>query len=435
MIDQPQPHLLPLGEALRSGALSLSAYLDQLEARFAAREPEVLAFVPETGRFERLRREAAALETRYPDPATRPPLFGLPVGVKDIFHADGFVTQAGSRVPPDLLAGPEATSVSQLKAAGALIMGKTVTTEFAYFGPGPTRNPHHPAHTPGGSSSGSAAAVGAGMCPLAVGTQTIGSIVRPAAFCGVVGFKPSYERISREGVIPLAPAVDHIGVFTADVAGAALVAGVLCQGWNIGTLRVTTERPVLGVPEGPYLAQASAEGLAHFQAVQTKLTQAGFEIKAVPALADFDTIYAEHNLLVAAEAAQTHQSWFSDFSGLYHPKTADLIERGQQVSAEALEAARAGRGQLRRVLAEVMREYKISAWLAPSAPGPAPATLESTGNPVMNLPWTYAGLPAINLPAGANDNGLPLGVQVVGGWQEDEQLLGWASQLEPVVRA
>ena len=193
------PEILPdLAAALRSGALPLADYLTEIEARVAAREPAVLALMAEPARWERLRAAAAELQARYPDPARRPPLYGVLVGVKDIFHVAGLPTTGGSRLPPQVLAGPEAESVARLTAAGALILGKTVSTEFAYFGPGPTRNPRSPAgtpHTPGGSSSGSAAAVAAGLVPLALGTQTIGSIVRPASFCGVVGFKPTYERV------------------------------------------------------------------------------------------------------------------------------------------------------------------------------------------------------------------------------------------------
>jgi Asp-tRNA(Asn)/Glu-tRNA(Gln) amidotransferase A subunit family amidase len=320
MMTHPVPtHLAELLPVLRSGTLSLSSYLDHLESHFAATEPVVRAFISEPRRFERLRQEAADLAARYPEPAARPPLYGVPLGVKDIFHVTGFLTQAGSRVPPDILAGAEAKAVSQLKEAGALILGKTVTTEFAYFAPGPTRNPYNPNHTPGGSSSGSAAAVGAGLCPLALGTQTIGSIVRPAAFCGVVGFKPSYGRISAEGVIPLSPAVDHIGFFSPDVAGAQVVAALLCADWSTDV--PTDERPVLGIPEGPYLEKASPEGLAHFRGIQEKLVQAGFEVRPVEIMADFAEIYARHNALVAAEAAQVHQQWYGDLAGLYHPKT------------------------------------------------------------------------------------------------------------------
>ena len=225
-------HSIPTTNLKHLNESALLAYLGDLEARFEKREPDVLAYVPEDRRFERLQREARALLVEYPEAAKRPKLFGVPVGVKDIFHVDGFVTRAGSEVPVALLQGTEAESVRRLKEAGALIMGKTVTTEFAYFAPGPTRNPHNPAHTPGGSSSGSAAAVGAGLCPLALGTQTIGSITRPAAFSGVVGYKPTYDRISRAGVVPLSPSVDHIGVFGRDVNWVASAAAVLVEAWD-----------------------------------------------------------------------------------------------------------------------------------------------------------------------------------------------------------
>jgi Asp-tRNA(Asn)/Glu-tRNA(Gln) amidotransferase A subunit family amidase len=418
--------------ALRSGTLSLPAYLSQLEGQFAAREAEVQAFIPENGRFARLRQEAAALAARYPDPAGRPPLYGVPVGVKDIFHVDGFVTQAGSRVPPDLLAGPESTAVSRLRAAGALILGKMVTTEFAYFGPGITRNPHNPNHTPGGSSSGSAAAVGAGLAPLTLGTQTVGSIIRPAAFCGVVGFKPSYGRISAAGVIPLSTSVDHIGFFCQDAAGAALVAAVLAQEWQAAKGQ-NLAKPVLGVPEGPYLERTEAEGLAHFRQVQRILTAAGYDLRPVAVMADFEEICHRHNSLVAAEAAVTHRAWFASFSGLYHPKTTELIERGQGISPEQVEQYRAGRAALRQTLETVRAEQGISLWIAPPALGPAPLSLESTGDPVMNLPWSHAGLPALNLPAGRAGNGLPLGLQLIGGWGQDEALLAWAQDIEAIL--
>ena len=214
MNEFPVQPILTLVNALRSGELSLLDYLDELEARFKKLEPSIHAFVPEDNRFDRLRRDARALVDRYPKPLSRPPLFGLPFGIKDIFRVEGFDTRAGSNLPPETFAGREARAVTILKSAGALILGKAVTTEFAYFGPGPSRNPHNLDHSPGGSSSGSAAAVAAGLCPIATGTQTIGSIVRPASFCGIVGFKPSYERISRSGVIPLATWLSPVATWT-----------------------------------------------------------------------------------------------------------------------------------------------------------------------------------------------------------------------------
>ena len=420
------PSLTQLAADLSNGRLPLLTYLDQLEAYFDQREPEVLAFVPENGRFARLRREAQALLAQYPDPARRPPLFGIPIGVKDIFHTAGFVTQAGSRVPASAIQGQEATSVSQLKAVGTLILGKTVTTEFAYFAPGPTRNPHNPAHTPGGSSSGSAAAVGVGLAPLTFGTQTIGSINRPAAFCGVVGYKPTYDRISRAGVIPLSPSVDHIGLFASDVAGCELAASLLCTNWQ----PISANRPTLGIPEGAYLERTSAAGLAHFRATCQRLTEAGFMVKSVPVMADFDDIYTRHNVIVAADAAQVHAHWFAQYGELYHLKTADLIKRGQGITAVSLQTALAGREQLRHELAAAAAAHTVDLWLSPPALGAAPAGLDSTGDPVMNLPWTHAGVPSLTVPAGLDEQGLPMGLQLAAGWQQDELLFGWGKQIE-----
>jgi Asp-tRNA(Asn)/Glu-tRNA(Gln) amidotransferase A subunit family amidase len=405
--------------------------LDRLEALFAAQEPEVRAFLPEAGRFARLRREEAALHIRWPDPARRPPLFGVPVGVKDIFHVDGFETRAGSRLPAEELKGPEAACVTILREAGALILGKTVSTEFAFFAPGPTRNPWNPEHTPGGSSSGSAAAVGAGLCPLALGTQTIGSLLRPAAFCGAVGFKPSYERISREGVIPLAPSLDHVGFFTPDVAGAGRASAVLCRDWRAAK---PARKPRLGVPEGPYLERASGEGLVHFRQVCHRLIDAGFEVEHVPSLPDFGEIAERHFRVTAAEAARVHRDWFARFGDLYAPKTIELIRRGQTVTDDELERDLDGREELRDVLTSLMNDHRLDLWISPPALGAAPRGLDSTGDPVMNIPWSQAGMPAVCLPAGRNAASLPLGLQVAARWWADEVLLTWALDLENALR-
>lgn len=405
--------------------------LKALEAKFEAVNNQIQAFLPEEGRFERLRQEIAALEARYPDPASRPVLYGVLLGVKDIFHVDGLPTYAGSRLPPELLTGPEAECVTQLKEAGALILGKTVTTEFAYFAPGPTRNPHNPNHTPGGSSSGSAAAVAANLCPLALGTQTIGSVLRPASFCGVVGFKPTAERISRAGVIPLSPSLDHVGFFAQDVALAVTTAKILCQNWD--TQKVRSEPPVLGVPVGAYLKRVNQETLDHFEATQKKLEQAGFEICRVEAMPNFEQIVTQHVGLVAGEAALVHQEWFARYADLYHPKTAALIRQGQEISAEQMAHYRTGRKKFRSELTDLMGKWGISAWISPSALGTAPASLDYTGDPIMNLPWTYAGLPAVNLPAGFLKDNLPVGLQLVAGWYQDEKLLAWADQIAEVI--
>lgn len=418
--------LSSLANALRTDERPLLSFIDDLAAYFALREPDVLAFVPENGRFDRLRHDAQILLDYYPDPEKRPPLFGVPIGVKDIFHADGFPTRAGCNLPADVLQGKQAACVSTLKKAGALILGKTVTTEFAYFAPGPTRNPHNPDHTPGGSSSGSAAAVAAGLSPLTFGTQTIGSINRPAAYCGVVGYKPSYDRISKAGVIPLAKSVDHVGLFATDVVGIELAAGLLCNHWQFG---YPGRKPIFGVPEGRYLDYVSPEGHTHFRQVCKKIHDAGFAVKSVLALTDFDEIYERHNHLVAAEAARFHKPWYGKYGRLYHPKTTELIKRGRKISDRQLEKTVAGRAALRDELTQLMNKNGIDIMLSPPATGAAPKGLSSTGNPVMNLPWTHSGLPTLSLPTGFNKDGLPLGIQLTGRWYEDEAMLGWADEI------
>lgn len=428
------PASLPaLADCLRSGALPLSEYIAQLAARFAAREPDVHAFMPEPGRFERLLHAAQQLQARFPNPAARPALFGVAMGIKDIFHVDGFATTGGSRLPVEVLRGTEAPSVTRLKQAGVLMLGKTVSTEFAYFGPGATCNPHSPAgrpHTPGGSSSGSAAAVAAGLAPLTLGTQTIGSIVRPAAYCGVVGFKPSYDRIPRAGVIALAPSLDHVGVFAADLAGVQLAASLLANSWN--TKPAVAHKPVFGIPEGPYLERAAPNMLAHFRATAQKLAAAGCELKHVNVMQDFAALRERHYLITAAEAARVHASWFAQYRDLYHFKTVELLERGAEITDAQLSQALASCSALRTELAQVTEREQIDVWLSPAAQGPAPAGLDSTGDPVMNLPWTHAGLPVLSLPSGTI-NGLPVGLQLTGGWQADELLLKHAVAVEKII--
>lgn len=405
-------------------------YLAELEGRFARLEPQLQAFLSEPDRFQRLADELAQQERRDPEPERRPPLFGLPVGVKDIFHAEGFETRAGSRLPPQALAGAEAESVRRLKKAGALVLGKTVTTEFAYFAPGSTRNPHHPEHTPGGSSSGSAAAVAAGLAPLALGTQTIGSINRPAAFCGVVGFKPTFGRISTAGVIPLAPSLDHVGYFTAEAAGAAEVAPALIDDWA-GAVEVG--EPRLAVPTGPFLKHVSPEGRADFDRTLAQLRDRGLELQELAAMPDYEQIADRHRLILAAEAAQVHQRWFAEYQELYAPKTAELIRAGQRIAVEDLRAALAGRERLRQQLHQLMQEHGVDLWISPSAPGTAPRGRESTGDPALNLPWTHAGLPTITLTSGWSEKGLPYGIQLTAAWGRDEQLLDYAQRIEPLL--
>lgn len=417
---------------LRAEQRDLVAYVHEACDRVEAIDPDLQALLPEPGQRERLLREAHDLAARYPDRFDRPALYGVLVGIKDIFNVAGFPTGAGSRLPPELFAGPEASSVTRLKQAGALVLGKTVTTEFAYFEPGPTRNPHNLAHTPGGSSSGSAAAVAAGYCPLALGTQTVGSVIRPAAFCGIVGFKPSFGRIAIDGVVPFSRSVDHIGMFAQDVAGMRLAAAVLCDGWH-ESFSSDTRLPVLGLPDGPYLAQASPQALDALDRQIAQLTKQGYVVRHVRAFEDFEAIRRRHTRLISAEVAEVHQSWFPQYEQLYRPRTAAIIRDGQQVGSQELLAARSGRLAVRRQLEALMAQAGIDLWICPAATGPAPHGLDSTGDPVMNLPWTHTGMPALTLPAGYVE-GLPVGLQCVAAFGADEQLLAWAEGIEQALQ-
>ena len=415
--------------------------LETFEALYRDKEPKIHAFVPEGDRFKRLVQEAAALErrvrkagrlpfgrSRRKSAQVRPPLHGMLLGVKDIFHVDGFPTQAGSRLPAHQLRGTEATCVTLLREAGMLVAGKTATTEFAYFAPGPTRNPHNTEHTPGGSSSGSAAAVAAGLVDLALGTQTIGSIIRPASYCGVVGFKPSYGRISTEGVIPLAKSLDHVGLFAQDVVTIANAAAILCAGW--APKAGSGQKTYLAAPTGTYLARAGEEMRTHFERLVKLLEGSGYQVKRLDLFEDLNEITERHNLILAAEAAQVHSRWYESYRSLYHEKTATLIEKGFAVSAKALKSALDGVSFFRLNLSTLMEIHGIEMWISPSATGPAPKGLASTGDPIMNLPWSQAGFPTISLPSGFSKDGLPLGLQVAADFNRDEDLLSWSAAIE-----
>jgi Asp-tRNA(Asn)/Glu-tRNA(Gln) amidotransferase A subunit family amidase len=309
-----------------------------------------------------------------------------------------------------------------------LMAGKTVTTEFAYFAPGPTRNPHNTEHTPGGSSSGSAAAVAAGLVDLALGTQTIGSVIRPASFCGVVGFKPSYGRVSTAGIIPLAPALDHVGLFShyVDLIGRALP--LLLEQWK--PIAPQSEKPFLAIPTGEYLDHADGVMRAHFGSTVERLKSAGYRVRELNPFKDFPSVVERHNLILAAQAAQVHAPWFSNYRHLYHHRTAELIEKGLKVSESLLAMALNDQRQFGLDLSTLMDIHGIGAWISPAARGAAPSGLSSTGDPVMNLPWTQAGFPTLGLPTGTNADGLPLGLQIIADFNRDEDLIGWGADFE-----
>lgn len=419
---------------LRNGDLDLLTYVKEICARLELIDSQIHAFLPEEGRIDRLLNEASILINRFPEPRQRPPLFGIPVGLKDLFRVNGFPTRAGSKLPTEAFAGVEASIVTALRTAGALILGKTTTEEFAYHGePPPTRNPHNLAHTPGGSSSGSAAAVAAGLCPLAIGTQTLRSTIGPAAYCGIVGLKLSYGRVPLDGLVLMSESIDSLGLFTRDVESMEFAANSMVGGWN----QFRTDRqPLLAIPEGQFMQYLSPEAREVFARQCDSLKGRGYStIKVeVPWDEHPEDIFQRMIDLLHAEMARYHSQWFEKYATLYGPDTTKAIHIGREISDERLTELRSDQQDLRIKIAERMEEAGVDLWITPSSWGPAPEGYKVTGTSGMNGPWSYAGLPAISLPAGTAGNGLPLGFQCIGRWNADEQLLAWARGIEPLVR-
>lgn len=435
----PEP-LAALATGLRSGTIAVRDYLERSLDRVDRFDGAVHALLPEPGRRERILADGAALEARYPTPATRPPLYGVLVGVKDIFSVDGFETQAGSRLPAKLFAMPQGPVVSALKEAGAIVLGKTVTTEFAYFAPGPTANPWDTTRTPGGSSSGSAAALAAGYCSLALGTQTIGSVSRPAAYCGLSGWKPSYERTSRTGVVPFSPALDHVGLLAPDAAGIAIAAPLVAKDWNQATYHearghFTKVRPILAIPEGPFLNQIEHAALAAFNFTVERLQGAGFSIVRIQTLLDIDDINDRHRRIAAAEMERTHRAWFAKHQKLYAQATRELINKGAAIDDNELELDKGGSTSLRTLLDRDLEEAGADFWLSPAALGPAPVSLDSTGSPLASLPWTNAGVPTLVLPSCQTVDNMPVGIQLAAPFWADEKLLALGAVVQTWLEA
>ncbi len=358
-------------------------------------------------------------------------LCGVPFGVKDVIRVDGLPTRAGSALPAELLAGPQASVVDRLTEAGAVVAGKTVTAEFALAEPGPTVNPRDAGRTPGGSSSGSAAAVGAGLVPFALGTQTIGSIIRPAAYCGIVGFRPSWGLVPTDGVIGNAPSFDTIGWFTADVASCRTIASVLLE----GSMRPSeaVRGPVLGVPSDDYLADADAGARAAFDRALRVLQRGGLAVVQVPLPSEMRTLHHHVQVLQRYELARVHAEWFPRYGHLYRPRTAAAVREGRAIGADEYERSVQWRSAYRARLADTAAEHGIDAWVAPAATGLPPEGLTSTGSAVMSAPFSLAGQPAVSLPARpSGSEGLVHGVQVVALPGCDALLLDVARRIEDV---
>lgn len=387
-------------------------------------DPALHALLPEARREERLRREVATPRRA----GARTPLYGVPFGVKDVIRTGGLPTQAGSRLPASEFAGAEATCVRLLREAGGVVFGKTVSTEFAFFHPGATLNPYDTRYSPGGSSSGSAAGVAAGLFPFALGTQTIGSTIKPASFCGIAGFKPSHDRIPRGGLVFCAESLDDIGILAQDIDGVRTVASVLCDGWD-GRRADGGDLPTLGVPEGPYLDQLPPDGRVAFRTLLDELRTLGYVVKTVPLFERWAEIRNGSDVLVAREMADYHREWFAAYEPLYAARTRENILAGRAVTDSAYHAARDGRIIARHEVDDQAGRSGVDCWITPATLGPAPLGITTTGDSSMNLAWSYTGLPSAGIPAWTTSGGLPVGLQLIGRYGADERLLAHAAEL------
>ncbi|HSE88504.1 MAG TPA: amidase [Candidatus Binatia bacterium] len=439
-------HLLSASEAarlVRDGMISSEQFVEACLARIREVDGQVQAWAfldPDHA----LAQARAADELRLSGRPTGP-LHGVPVGIKDIFDTADMPTENGSVLYAGRIPSRDATVVARLHAAGAVVMGKTVTTEFAYFSPGKTRNPHNPEHTPGGSSSGSAAAVAAGMVPLALGSQTNGSTIRPAAFCGVVGFKPTHGLISRHGILPLSRTLDHVGLFARSIDDIALLAAQLV-GYDerdpdtrprarVPFVEVAAEEPPLppmfAFVKTPYWERAEEDTKEGFAELIEQLGEQVEEIELLPSAID---AWELHRTIMEAEmAANLEREWDKGRDRLSEQLRAQL-ERGRNLRAIDYQRARSRVTPIHESFVEIF-EQRYDAILTPAATGVAPKGLSSTGDPVFCTLWTLCGMPAISLPLLQGAGGLPVGVQLVGPRDGDARLLRTARWLAARVAA
>jgi len=427
-------------EALQQGLISS---MDLVNACFE-RIDEVEESI---GAWAHLDKDLALEQARQADDFRRRglalgPLHGIPVGIKDIIDTFDYPTERGSVIYQGRTPSKDATLVALLREAGAIILGKTVTTELAVMAPGKTKNPHNTAHTPGGSSSGSAAAVAAGMVPLSVGTQTNGSVIRPASYCGVYGFKPSFGRISRHRVMTQSEPLDTIGVFARSLEDLALIADVLMRFDSRdhamqpmaapAIARIMAQTPPLDphfafvrTPMWEQLEDSSKDGLRELIDSVNQEDKGVIDIIDLPAM--FNDIYQDHQNIMEADLARNFAREYSDGKSQLSSVLCEMIERGQRVLATDYNKALLRMLEYNESLEEIFDEY--DAIITPSTLGPAPAGLEKTGSPLMNTIWTFCGNPALTIPLLQSPEGLPVGVQVVAGKGDDARLFRTARWL------
>lgn len=427
--------------AIADGALSAEQLIEACLRRIGDADPAIEAWAyldPEHARAQ-----ARAADARRARGEATGPLHGIPVGIKDIFDTSDMPTEDGTVLHAGRAPDADAAAVTMLRAAGAIIMGKTVTTELATYSPGKTRNPHNPAHTPGGSSSGSAAAVAAGMVPLALGTQTNGSVIRPAAFCGVFGFKPTHGLIPRSGVLKLSRTLDHIGVFARSIEDIAFVCESII-GYDAADpdTRPRARPPLqrLAAEEPPLPPLVAFARTPLWDRTDDDLREAftelvdhlGDRVVELDLPAATSQALDWHRCIMEAEmAANLDAEWTRGRDRLSDSLRAQL-ERGRAVSAFDYQQAIARIRLINAGFEEIFE--RCDAILTPAAPGTAPAGLEATGDPSFCTLWTLAGMPSITLPLMQGANGLPLGVQLVGPRGGDARLLRIARWLVNAVR-
>jgi len=405
--------------AIRAGAPGLETFTQWVSASRSARQAGLQTCL------DRIRTMDPAIQAwvqvRPERPTGNGTLSEIPVGVKDIIETKGLSTEYGSPVYKGRIGTADAAIVREWRRRGAIVMGKTQTAAFAYRTPPPTHNPHDLAHTPGGSSSGSAAAVAAGMVPVALGTQTGGSVLRPASYCGVTGFKVSYGLLPMEGVLTFAKSLDTLGFFTHTPAD------MLALWEALGYAVAPAEEFTLGTPEPlPEVEPAMATA---FQGALARLTRAGASIRAIDIAGMLNKLSDVNNLVMFYEGARAHRQRFSEY-GSRLGDLADLVRRGLEISEAQYDDARRYIEECKIKVAELYKATPVI--LVPAATGPAPLGLASTGDARMNRPWTTLGTPAISVPMPVA-NGLPLGLQLTADHGQDARLLRAAVRLHQML--
>lgn len=420
-----------LHAAMKSGTLTSVALVQRCLTRIEAQDPHLRAWVSVDAPSARI--AAAKADTELARGEWRGVLHGIPIGIKDIIDVAGTVTGAGSslRMTSEPLAARDAVLVTALRRAGAIILGKTVTTQFACFDPPLTRNPRAVDRTPGGSSSGSAAAVAAGMVPAAIGSQTGGSITRPASYCGVCGMKPTFRSVSLQGVVPVASSLDHPGPIAHCVADLRIMLQALTETEAVPFECPPLSRLKLGRPRGFFDERADSEMRHALDASIDRLASAGVTIVDLDLPVEFADVLVHHRRIMATEAAKWHRDRFRAHREDYGPCVATLIEEGLQTRDADYRASRAHQQALTAMMARLFQS-SIAALVTPAATGPAPDT-SSTGDPCMNSPWSYTGLPTVSFPIDLTTDRLPLAIQLSGPHRHDWELLNLSEAFERVL--